>query len=933
MLKEFSLVFVLFVFCSVSFVFAIPYQWDSSEFNFVNKYDLTLSGNGEDGVLVDVNNDGYVDAIYEVFDSGSDTITLQKIWGDLGYDKGVFNLDTSTCGVSNADYDQGIDHISSNGEMITFTYSCSVGTLSHYAFTNAFNATDGTVEEDVVTGSEGCSSSCTFNGLFAFYDPNDDEVKMIFKAGYSVLGGRTHVVHEPNSVVAVSASTSANTVYHYGGIVSDNSLAYDFDGNDRGDVIGSIEVGSVFGVCNDDECWFDTGGTSDNIDKSVIDAYPNNLSLGYSIPYYNFGFQLPNSLPSSTEKWNEYLDSNLDDNEDFFHHLNYKILDGSLTKSPYRFSMQNYCENDDSLVFHATLSGHWETCNGYDYTVTGSAGFTNSTVKYDYMFDGDGSTYSVYSDTGSLGFDVNQPITISVITHDSVAGTKIVFAKTTTTGADAGFNVRQRTGDYLFALTDTDNCVLTHSITSVGNPNDGNPHMFTVTYNANGNGNGWTRYFDGSSVGIGSVQDYTGCLFDDPLDNLAIGATNGGTLPVTGGVLDVRIYDRELNSTEVANLWTNSTSFLKQIGYINDKTISYFPVDQDLTNRALGYYLVDDSPTEFSTQLITQDLSVKNFDVVTPTTTYNVNEYGALTLLSGYYGQGVGISRFAVPELTNSSSIIPYIVGTNSSQTTLTVNIKNAPSDFSVILYDSVEFNSVPYAWSIQRTTADKSFVVDLPNGKCVQVFGRDTSDLSNPWEDLGEVCANGVMPKQITYLSNLAFTFWTLPWGTSHSYTQDSTSLETMVRHETLPFSYYVNIYHANGTLANSTSFTETTTPLDTQTFNTTNVDLPAKLVITDSLNSTLYVANIGYPSYLSGVSAWFNEWFEIDGFNLLYMLPIIFAAMFTRNSVAIGSILTVGMIALLSWLGLIVVEEVIMYLLVFVAVVGMIAYRLVRG
>jgi len=50
----------------------------------------------------------------------------------------------------------------------------------------------------------------------------------------------------------------------------------------------------------------------------------------------------------------------------------------------------------------------------------------------------------------------------------------------------------------------------------------------------------------------------------------------------------------------------------------------------------------------------------------------------------------------------------------------------------------------------------------------------------------------------------------------------------------------------------------------------------------------------------------------------------------MFTRNSVAIGTGMTVAFIATLAWLGVIVIAEPILYLMIFVTVLGMIAYRM---
>jgi hypothetical protein len=70
-----------------------------------------------------------------------------------------------------------------------------------------------------------------------------------------------------------------------------------------------------------------------------------------------------------------------------------------------------------------------------------------------------------------------------------------------------------------------------------------------------------------------------------------------------------------------------------------------------------------------------------------------------------------------------------------------------------------------------------------------------------------------------------------------------------------------------------------------------------------------------------------------DFEGFGLLMFLPIIFAAIFTRNTAGIGGGMIVAFIGVFVTLGLLVIPLPILALIAFVAVIGILAYRVING
>lgn len=375
-------------------------------------------------------------------------------------------------------------------------------------------------------------------------------------------------------------------------------------------------------------------------------------------------------------------------------------------------------------------------------------------------------------------------------------------------------------------------------------------------------------------------------------------------------------------------LWDDSAN--NYVMYMRDNVL-YYADYSNFLNRAIGYYHVDTDPPIFNSLTTSSSLTGYSYDLITPSSTSTISTAGVTALYSGTtIKPDTLIDRVIDPDVTNTNIIYPYIVGPTTGLSTLTVQIKNAPSSSAIAFKDDLyTLNGQQYVWQFDYTEADKTSTVDLPTSRCVDVYLKDLSVSSGTWDSLGNICASGSMPKTIVYLSELSFTFWSLPYGVSHTFNDTSTYLTTHVRHDTAPYDYNVKIYDASNVLQYNQNFTGSSSDIDTRNINATGIDLPAMLKVYDENGNQIYYATIGTPSYFSGPVAWFSEWLTIDGFNILFMLPIIFGAMFTRNTVGIGTMVTVVFIASLTWLGILPLPDIVIYFLVIIGIIGMVAYK----
>jgi hypothetical protein len=351
----------------------------------------------------------------------------------------------------------------------------------------------------------------------------------------------------------------------------------------------------------------------------------------------------------------------------------------------------------------------------------------------------------------------------------------------------------------------------------------------------------------------------------------------------------------------------------------------------DYSLRSTEYILLDDyTGADYSTLLSSSSLQTYTPFLITPLTNYpTLSTTGGFVLPSGYNIK-VDLSttnRQLISKYTDFNEIKPSFLGLSSGLTSLSILVQNAPNDYALIIKDSQSFENKLITWSIQKLNADKTITVDLPSGLCVTIIGitQDTYEQNN----FGELCASGTMPKTLVYSENLSFVFWSLPYGVAHTFNSDSDILTTKVRHDTTPYNYTIRIFDANNVLQYEQEFLSTNSTIQTETHNATGITFPALLRVYDNDGNQIYYSTIGIPGYLSASVAWFSQWLTISGFNLLFMLPLVFGAMFTRNTVGIGTMISVVFIATLTWLGVLPIPDVAIWFMFIIAAIGIVAYK----
>lgn len=233
--------------------------------------------------------------------------------------------------------------------------------------------------------------------------------------------------------------------------------------------------------------------------------------------------------------------------------------------------------------------------------------------------------------------------------------------------------------------------------------------------------------------------------------------------------------------------------------------------------------------------------------------------------------------------------------------------------------------------WAITRMDSTRSAEYDILPNQCQNIYMADISVKPTVFIYQGSTCSTGANAKTIAYTASLPVNFYSFKYGASDSYVPSTNTLTTMTRSTVTPFTYTVIVKNSTGAVAVNQTYTTSST-LDTRTFNVTGVTKPASLSISVA-GSQIYSSYLGSPVSLSSVASFFHQYFSYDGFDFLSFLPIMFAGMFTRNTVGIGVVLTVVMIATLSWLSVVVVPDTVVFISIIVAVIGLVGYRGIYG
>lgn len=431
-------------------------------------------------------------------------------------------------------------------------------------------------------------------------------------------------------------------------------------------------------------------------------------------------------------------------------------------------------------------------------------------------------------------------------------------------------------------------------------------------------------------------------------------------------------YWNGMNIQGTANYATNSTQqFLSSIDASQYKKLLSVPcailvneqscVTFIMTDYSNTDYFIVVTPTHVYYKnaqaalaiLQNNNYALQSYDIITPTTSsafeipnpilqsmtlygFNINttvtKTGLFTLPSGYSVRSTIVTpsvRTIDPRWTDDTTDIPIITST-SSLFPIYLTASNAPS-FSAIKVTSAQqiINNQEAVWSVAQLDSTRSVEFDLPPGVCANIYIADISVSPTVWNFEGIICATGVNQKTVAYTNTVPFTFYTLKYGVTDSYVPANNGLQTTFRTQAAPTTYTVIVRNSTGTVAINQTFTiPANQTIDTRTFNVSSVSKPASLAVSVGGNM-VYSSYLGSSLSLATVSSFFHQYFSYQGFDLASFIPIVFCAAFTRNTVGVGAVLVVLMIATLSWLSVTVVPEPVVYVSIFIAILSMIGYR----
>lgn len=376
------------------------------------------------------------------------------------------------------------------------------------------------------------------------------------------------------------------------------------------------------------------------------------------------------------------------------------------------------------------------------------------------------------------------------------------------------------------------------------------------------------------------------------------------------------------------------------IGIIDDTTVHLLDYDQMVTdnfvNRAYALLRIDFDATQDGKTLELGEMETEaTMRLVQPDFTDNAETFNAHQVLPSGYKLRADSSKLRYYQASHINDLTSYMSPQTNTQThsELTLEIKNAFPDTSVRIRDTIAYDSnIPeyYIWLVDELQTDNTITFEIPANECVYVDIKNIGISNGQWTQLGFLCHNGLTYKVLPNTSELSYQFWAFPLGANHIYNQTAEDLQTQVRSNTSPYQYVTKIYDANDVVVLD-QIINSSSDFNLQTFNTTNYTKPLRLEILDydNSNQTVYTANLGFGNYLSGIALFINQYLVYEGFNLVILMPLIFMAMFTRNTVGIGTVLFVVLVATLVWFGVISLSEWVIYAMMVIAVIGLIAYK----
>lgn len=356
------------------------------------------------------------------------------------------------------------------------------------------------------------------------------------------------------------------------------------------------------------------------------------------------------------------------------------------------------------------------------------------------------------------------------------------------------------------------------------------------------------------------------------------------------------------------------------------------------SNRALQTYMTTltttDSHYYLSPSTISPLIPIKLYG---PGLNASITSYGMVTIPSGYTMRTTTTSESIVrpldPRWTNTAQNPIPAITTTGSQFPLFITVSNAPTDSAMMLTNPAQtINNINSAWCITQLDSTRTAECDIPPNQCALVYVADISIAPTVFTYEGSVCATGTNTKTLAYTNTLPLTFYTLRYGATESFSPTTNGLAVTTRSSTSPFTYNIIIKNSTGTITQNFTATINGT-IDTHNFNLTNTTKPAGLFVSVPGVGQIYSAYVGSPLSFASTVSFFHQYLSYQGFDLLSFIPLIFASMFTRNTVGIGVALTVVLIATLSFLSIVVVSDTVVVVSMIVAIIGLIGYRGLYG
>lgn len=382
-------------------------------------------------------------------------------------------------------------------------------------------------------------------------------------------------------------------------------------------------------------------------------------------------------------------------------------------------------------------------------------------------------------------------------------------------------------------------------------------------------------------------------------------------------------------------LHANATNYLVELTSTNVYYADVNTVNAILnSNRAIQTYMTILPNTDSSYALAPSSINpTQPMKFYGPNTNTTVNKYGMFTVASGYTTRDTAISESTIrtvdPQWTNDISHDLPIIHTDQALFPVILTVSNAPTDAAIKVTNPYQIiNNQEALWSVTRLDSTHTAEFDIPLNQCPNVYVADNSIQPYVYIFEGTVCATGTNQKTIAYTATLPTSFYTQKYGATHSFTPANNGLVVTTRASTTPYTYNVIIKNSTGAITQN--FTKTVNGnIDIQNFNTTNATKSASLYVSIVGVGQIYQANLGSPLSFASTVAFFHQYFNYQGFDMLSFIPIIFASMFTRSTVGIGTALTVVCIASLSWLSIVVVPDTIIYVSIIIAIITMVGYR----